>query len=42
MNKGKKLWDYIHEQFNDSTSLQEVFEFIESDIDLEEDLNEEE
>lgn len=42
MNKGKKLWDYIHDQFNSSTSLQKVFEFIESDIDLESDLNEEE
>ena len=42
MGKGAKLWDYIHDQFNGSTSLQEVFEFIESDIDLESDLNEEE
>lgn len=34
-NKGEKLWEYIHEQFNGSTSLQDVFEFIESDVDLE-------
>lgn len=41
-NKGEKLWNYLQEQFLGVDSLQEVFEFIEDNIDLEEDLNEEE
>ena len=33
--QGKKLWDTLQEQFTDE-SLEEVFEFIESDLDIEE------
>ena len=33
--KGEKLWNYLQEQFT-YESLQEVFEFIESDLDMEE------
>lgn len=39
-NKGEKLWNYLQEQFSSSDSLQEVFEHIESDVDLD-DLEEE-
>lgn len=39
-NKGEKLWNYLHEQFLGVDSLQEVFEHIESDVDLD-DLEEE-
>lgn len=33
--QGEKLWNILQEQFTDE-SLQEVFEFIESDLDMEE------
>lgn len=39
-NKGEKLWNYLQEQFSSFDSLQEVFEHIESDVDLD-DLEEE-